>query len=131
MKKRYKVLISLLGLIVILSVAFNIFLKKTEASLDGLKDLPIENPDMSAIPDGLYEGRFSVFPVSVVIEVRVSGHEIVDLKLLKHDNGQGGGAEALLPEIIRTQSIELDAVSGATYSSIVILKAVEDALSVE
>jgi uncharacterized protein with FMN-binding domain len=48
---------------------------------------------------------------------------------LEHRNGQGKPAEALTSRIVEQQSVELDVVSGATYSSMVILKAVELALT--
>jgi len=44
-------------------------------------------------------------------------------------NGRGKPAEAVLDNIIKEQKIKVDAVSGATNSSIVLEKAVENALN--
>jgi len=55
-------------------------------------------------------------------------HLISDIRLIKHINGQGGAAESIIPEVIAAQSIEVDAITGATYSSEVILKAIEQSL---
>lgn len=73
-------------------------------------------------------GTYEAFPVKVTVQVTVSDHRIVDIELTEHRNGQGKPAEALLPLIVEKQRVELDAIAGATYSSLVILKAVEQAL---
>ncbi|MCI8299875.1 MAG: FMN-binding protein, partial [Lachnospiraceae bacterium] len=46
-------------------------------------------------------------------------------------NGRGSRAEVVVDRIIEEQKIEVDAVSGATNSSTVIKKAVENALTGE
>jgi uncharacterized protein with FMN-binding domain len=48
---------------------------------------------------------------------------------VKHVNGQGKPAEVITEKVIETQSLQVDVVSGATYSSKVILKAIENALA--
>ncbi|PKL28310.1 MAG: FMN-binding protein [Spirochaetae bacterium HGW-Spirochaetae-2] len=103
-------------------------MRKSEVALNQLLVLSIENPDLSKIADGIYEGSYEAFPVKVVVTVEVADHRIVTVELKEHRNGQGKDAESLLPHIVATQSVELDAVAGATYSSKVILKAVEQAL---
>lgn len=128
MKKRYIVLLVLLVVIVVGVVGVRSFIRKSEVALNQLSVLSIENPDLSKIADGKYEGSYEAFPVKVVVTVEVADHRIVAVELKEHRNGQGKGAESLLPHIVATQSVELDAVAGATYSSKVILKAVEQAL---
>ena len=49
--------------------------------------------------------------------------------ILEHNNGRGQAAESIVDRVTSSQSIEVDAVSGATFSSQTILKAVENALS--
>ena len=49
-------------------------------------------------------------------------------QLLEHQTGLGGKAEAIIDQVIQNQSLEVDAVSGATTSSKTILKAIENAL---
>ncbi len=129
MKTRYKVLITLAVIIALVSIAFAIFFNQTEKALDELKGIEIHEVDLSSIPDGTYEGEYKVFPIHVILNVSVRNHEITGIDLIKHDNGQGAPAEALLDEIVKEQKIDLDAVSGASYSSRVILLAVEDALN--
>ena len=62
------------------------------------------------------------------VEVDVSGGKIIDVRILEHRQERGKAAEAVANEIVDEQRIDVDTVSGATNSSIVIKKAVEVAL---
>ena len=53
---------------------------------------------------------------------------ISEIQLIEHKNERGRSAEAVLQNIKEEQKIDVDAVSGATNSSTVIKKAVEQAL---
>lgn len=85
--------------------------------------------DASAVADGSYEGSAFLLPVSVRVKVTVAGGRIASIELLRHFNGQGKPAEAMLGRVLEAQSLSVDAVSGATHSSLVILEALRDALS--
>jgi len=85
--------------------------------------------DVWAVRDGSYEGKAFLLPVSVRVRTTVSGGRITSVELLKHFNGQGKPAEAIIPRVIEKQSLGVDVIAGATYSSLAILKAMEDALS--
>lgn len=102
------------------------------ALLAGCKGSPepadLSMPDLTGIADGVYRGEAKQFPVLVRVEVTVSGGRITAFEILKHRSGRGRPAEALAAEVVARQTIEIDAVSGATYSSMVILKAGENAL---
>ncbi|TFG79804.1 MAG: FMN-binding protein [Spirochaetales bacterium] len=88
----------------------------------------VSTPDLTAIPDGSYKGAAFLFPVKVRVLVTLSGGRIDSIELLQHFNGQGKPAEAIIPTVIAAQSLDVDVISGATYSSTVILKAIADAL---
>ncbi len=90
--------------------------------------MPIQQIDLVSVENGVYAGSFSVFPVSVEVSVTVEDHMITDIDLVKHSNGQGKAAEVIPAKVVQAQSLAVDAVSGATYSSRVILKAIENAL---
>lgn len=92
------------------------------------RDVKLHTPDLMAIADGQYEGGYQVFPVSVTARVTVKQHRIVSVEILSHFNGQGRTAEAITNEVLRMQTPDVDVISGATYSSKAILKAVEIAL---
>lgn len=126
-KKRVRIIIVL---IVIFAVLFAIWGAMTyiQKNLEQLSDLTIANVDLSKIKDGIYEGGYESFPVAAVVNVKISNHTITDIDLIKHSNGQGKAAEIIPDKVVEAQSLEVDIVSGATYSSKVILKAIEAAL---
>lgn len=96
--------------------------------INDVKNITVSNPDMANITDGIYVGEYSVTPVYVKVEVSVIEHKITNIKIIKHENGLGGKAEEIVDDVISRQSLEVDAVSGATVSSKCIIKAIENAL---
>jgi len=62
------------------------------------------------------------------VEVTVYGGRITEIKILEHKTERGQAAEAVIDQIISKQKVDVDAVSGATNSSMVLKKAVENAL---
>ncbi len=103
-------------------------LASIESNLASLGDMEMARVDMASIEDGVYSGSYSVFPVSAEVQVTVKDHRIAAIDLLKHNNGQGAPAEVIPGRVVEAQTLQIDSVSGATYSSRVILKAIEDAL---
>ncbi|MFA5851534.1 MAG: FMN-binding protein [Spirochaetales bacterium] len=101
---------------------------KLESGLKELAKTDIAEVDLSAVADGEYPGSFSVFPIAVELKVKVKDHRIEAIELIKHTNGQGKPAEALLAKVVQEQKINLDVISGATYSSKAILMAIANAL---
>ena len=91
-------------------------------------DLLIKTPDLTDISNGEFIGEYSVAPVRVKVSVTIADHEITGIKILEHDNGLGSAAESIVNDIVAAQSLETDAISGATVSSRCILKAVENAI---
>lgn len=62
------------------------------------------------------------------VEVTVSDGKMTDIAILEHRQERGKAAEAVISDMLAEQKIDVDAVSGATNSSTVIKKAVENAL---
>jgi len=85
--------------------------------------------DVRRVADGVYEGAAFLLPVSVRVRATVSGGRIASIDLLKHFNGRGKPAEAIIPRVIEAQSLGVDTVSGATHSSLTILTAIQNALA--
>ena len=81
------------------------------------------------VADGTYEGTAETPLVKVTVEVTVQNHTLREIRLLRHENGQGAPAEAMLPEMLSRNTSEVDSVSGATLSSKAIRAAVRDALA--
>lgn len=123
--------IPLVALAVVVVVAiFGLVAKNNiETNLKQLTHLPIPEIDLSQIVDGVYTGSYEVFPVSAEVEVTIKNHTITEIDLVKHNHGQGAGAETIPGSVVEAQSLQVDIVSGATYSSKVILKAIEQALT--
>jgi len=68
---------------------------------------------------------------AIIVEVTLEGNKIKDIRILQHNESPGVGAEAaklIAEEIIKYQSIAVDAVSGCTKSSNGVMAAVEQAL---
>ncbi|MDO9493932.1 FMN-binding protein [Acetobacterium sp.] len=93
--------------------------------------ITIANIDLSQIPDGVYDGTFDVGYISANVEVGVANGAIKTINLIEHQNERGSAAEVITDTIIKEQKIDVDTVSGATNSSQVIKKAVENALRQE
>ena len=129
MRRRTKVLFILLSVMLIVGVLAVYFVKKTEQSLSALALTEIEDIDLMTIDDGEYTGSYEAFPVSVEVKVTVENHTIISIELIKHDEGQGEAAEGIIDDVLAEQSLDVDIITGATYSSKVILLAIHDALT--
>ena len=88
----------------------------------------INNIDLLNVEDGIYIGEYKTTMVSAKVQVTVKSNEISDIKILVHECGTGTKAQIIVDDVVNTQSLDVDTVSGATLSSKVILKAVENAL---
>lgn len=127
--KKKKVFLSFIFIVVILFIIILFSINNIQKSLSKLDDLTIENINLSNVKDGTYNGSYEVFPVSAEVNVTIKNKKIVNVELLKHNNGKGESAEILTEKVVENQSLEVDIVSGATYSSKVILKSIENALN--
>ena len=85
-----------------------------------VKETTFGNLDISNVPDGVYVGEYDVDFVYAKVEVTVQNGVITNIDILEHKNGRGSRAEVVVDRIIEEQKIDVDAVSGATNSSIVI-----------
>lgn len=128
MKGRNRVILIVLILLIVIFLAILGAKAYLEANLEKLADMPVSNVDLSKVKDGVYTGSYKAFPVAAEVKVTINNHKITEIELIKHDNGQGGAAEVIPSKVVEAQSLEVDIVSGATYSSKVILKAIESAL---
>ncbi len=93
-----------------------------------IKDIKVENIDMTQIQDGIYVGNAEVLWIAADVKVIVKAHKIESVDLIRHKNERGSGAEVIPERVVEAQSLQVDTVSGATNSSKVILKAIENAL---
>lgn len=94
-----------------------------------INEIQIESVNLNNIQDGKYNGKFDANLICAEVEVTVDDHKIKDIDLIRHTNERGEKAEAVIDEVIEKQTINVDTISGATNSSKVILKAIENALN--
>lgn len=94
-----------------------------------LSSLEFSQVNAAEIPDGTYEGKSGVGPVKVTAEVKVLNGKIDSIELLQHRNDMGEKAEDLAWIMERTETWDIDCVTGATISSQAIWQAVNRALA--
>ncbi len=89
--------------------------------------------DVSSFADGTYTGTGTGFRGDIEVEVTVEGGKITDIEIVYHneDGPYLDHALGVIDSIIAQQNVEVDAMSGATYSSEGIMEAVADALLVD
>jgi uncharacterized protein with FMN-binding domain len=98
------------------------------AFVEKIGKLTIGDLDITTVKDGSYSGTVRILPVTAKVRVTVNDGAITDIVLVRHFHGPGHGAEAILGRVVAAQSLRVDAVSGSTYSSKVVLEAIEQAL---
>ena len=85
--------------------------------------------DHSRLADGIYEGSYRGGPNKALVKVTIKDNKITNIEIIEHQAWEGKKAEAPIVErIIASQSTKVDAVSGATNSSRVIMNAVQNAI---
>lgn len=94
-----------------------------------LSELTFKNINLASIEDGTYTGDFEAGLVYASVSSTIKDGILTDIQLLEHKNGKGSAAESILSEMITKQTTSVDTVSGATISSKVIRKAVENSLT--
>lgn len=126
-KRILSVTVILLFLIVLVFTA--VYLKSVADYKKAVKETSFNDLDISNVPDGVYVGEYDVDFIYAKVEVTVQNGVITNIDILEHKNGRGKPAEVVARRIMEEQKIDVDAVSGATNSSVVIKKAVENALT--
>jgi len=129
MKKR------IIAIVVVLVVAVGMFfggrlLFDTVRYRRIISEIELNTPNLLQIQDGTFNGYFDAILVAANVDVTVENHRIVEIIINEHYFGRDSAveAEAVIDDVISTQSLEVDAVAGATNSSRVILNAVQIAL---
>lgn len=88
--------------------------------------------DLSKIADGTYEGSGTGFRGTVKVSVKVKDHKITDITILNNSDDAAyfnRAKSGVIANILKAQSLNVDTVSGATYSSKGIIAAVKNALT--
>ena len=124
------VIISSVTVALIIGIAIlALYLRDINEYRSQVQEIQFSDVDVASIPDGLYTGECGVGFIYAEVEVVVQDGAIVTINLLRHDNGRGATAEQIINDMVDRQTTNVDAISGATNSSKVIRKAVENALT--
>ncbi len=126
--KKKIVLFIVILLILIGLIPGIVYLKDVADYQQAVKETAFKEIHISDISDGVYIGEYDVNFIYAKVEVMVQNGQIKDINILEHRNERGKAAEAITNKIIEEQKINVDTISGATNSSTVIKKAVENAL---
>ena len=96
---------------------------------------PTPTPEPTAAPaskyrDGTYSGSAKGYEGTITVSVTISGDKITDISIVSYedDDEYMDPARAVVSAILSAQSPNVSAVSGATYSSMGIMNAVNAAL---
>ena len=128
-QRRKTVLIAVSALVIIALFAGGLYLKSIGDYKAKVNALTFDEIDLSQAADGVYEGQCDTGVVRARVQVTVRDHRLESIELLEHENGKGAPAEVILERMLQHQTTAVDTVSGATCSSKVLRKAVENALA--
>ena len=126
--KKRTVLFVIMFLLLVGFVLGILYLKSVADYRKAVRETTFEDINISDIPDGVYVGEYDVDFIYAKVEVTVQNGEITNINILEYRHERGKTAEVITDSIVDEQKIDVDAISGATNSSTVIKKAVENAL---
>ena len=92
---------------------------------------PVVEFSGAVLADGVYQGSAQGYKGTITVEVTVEQGAVTAVEVLEQSDTPNFYAyAATIPDtVVETQSLQVDAVTGATYSSAGLLNAIEDALS--
>lgn len=106
--------------------------QKTSAQGQGSTSTPTTSVPAGSYKDGTYQGSGTGFGGTITVQVTISGGKIAAIDILSASGETGSyfaSAKGVISKMISGQTPNVDAVSGATYSSNGIIQAVQNALS--
>jgi uncharacterized protein with FMN-binding domain len=132
-KSKMKVLIIVLIILIILGIGGAIgwlFVSKEHREA---RNLPLNAVDFTKLKDGTYTGEYEGGMYkwrANKVQVTVSSGKVTDIELISPSDPSKNGVppEELYNRVIESQSLQVDAISGATLTSKAYLQAVENAL---
>lgn len=98
----------------------------------GTTSTPTTQVPENGYKDGVYQGSGTGFGGSISVQVTVSGGKITAVEILDASGETASylaSAKGVISQVLASQSPNVDAVSGATYSSNGIIQAVQSALA--
>jgi uncharacterized protein with FMN-binding domain len=112
------IFIIIIGIVVIAIGILSSWMLCNTAEMKRVRAMPINEIDLSNISDGSYKGDYSYGGFTYEVEVMVKEHKIETINVLKNrDTSHAKNAEGVIDKVIKTQTVNVDAVSGATTTS--------------
>ena len=128
--RKWRILLTIIIVIMLIAITGTmIYLIQVKNYQTRVENLTFSEIDLKNIPDGTYIGDCNVEFIYAKVEATILDGKITNINLLKHKNGHGAKAESITNEIVSQQKIDVEVITGATNSSKVIKKAVENALN--
>jgi len=130
MKKSKRLFLGILAFVVIILVVM--FVGITDGLNEG-KEVALDGIDLATVPDGSYTGTYDFKRWSNTLTVHVEDHKIAAIEVNEDVSAAAmtDCADEVIMRVIKAQSTDIDAVSGATVTSKAYLKAIENALGDE
>lgn len=124
MKGKWKKAVSyLLTIVVTICVCFAVV-----AVVLRPQTLNIGTVNLNTVADGEYIGVCQNKILFAVVKVEVQDHKITDIEVVEHKASYMEQAEQIAGAVSSAQSLDVDAITGATLTSDTVLKAIENAL---
>jgi uncharacterized protein with FMN-binding domain len=126
-KKWVKALLGVVGvLIVILVVMFSYLTNGLKAGMQ----VTVGELDFSQLADGVYLGEYKAGRWTNQVQVTVEQQQVTDIQIVKDVSfARPDLTEQLIDDILAKQSLQVDAITGATVTINAYLKAIENALA--
>jgi uncharacterized protein with FMN-binding domain len=122
--------LSVVTVVVLLIASSHLLIGCSSGNRGFWNEIELKKLDLDSVPAGTYTGEYEAGPVKAVVSVEVAAGRIQDIEILEHRHLLGRKAEQEIPpRVLRAQSVQVDTVTRATASSMVILKAIEIALT--
>lgn len=90
--------------------------------------LEIRTVDLDTASDGEYVGVCQNKILFAVVKVKIQDHKITDVEVIEHKESYMEQARQIAKRVCDEQSLNVDAISGATLTSDTVKKAIENAL---
>ena len=124
LKESVRVMISVSIFLIIL-----ILIIVSSIGLNYYRNLPVQDSELLHLSDGSYQGEVEMGGFTYRLSVVIKDNSIQDIKILNNrPSSYARHAEAVLTRIIENQNANVSAITGATTSSKVLMKAMENAL---
>lgn len=127
-KKHHRVIFAIIGALLLLGLARY---ASIVYSLEDLVEAELGELDLSEHRDGYYKGVYRDGRWSSIVEVSVEDGRISEVYFTDKVKDKDVIADIIARRVIESQSLDVEVVSGATASSNVYLKAIEEAFDYE